>query len=254
MPRGPSNGVARPLIGVTARSAVNPDTGAAMDGAVEAYLKALLRAGAAPVLVPRRLPPEALSGVFLKLDGLLLPGGGDIAPARLGGESHPAVYGIDDERDELEFTLVRWAAEQAKPILGICRGIQVFNAALGGRLYLDIPSQRPTSVRHDTASDLPGSHLAHRVNVEPGSRLATLFGSAEGPVNSWHHQAVCDAAPGLWVTARAEDGLIEAVELPAHPFALAVQWHPEMLPDRPETQRLFAGLVAAAQTEADRFA
>lgn len=249
MPLGPSNGMAKPLIGVTARSAVNPDTGAPMDGAVEAYLKALLQAGAAPLIVPRRLSPEALSEVFQKLDGLLLPGGGDIAPARLGGESHPAVYGIDDERDELEFTLARWAAAQDKPILGICRGIQVFNAALGGSLYLDIASQRPASasVRHDSPSDLPGSHLAHRVSVEPGSRLAALFGQAEGPVNSWHHQAVCDAAPGLRVTARAEDGLIEAVELPAHPFALAVQWHPEMLPDRPETRRLFAGLVEAAR-------
>ena len=239
--------MARPLIGVTARSAVNPDTKAAMDGAVEAYLRALVRAGAAPLIVPRSLPPEALSAIFEKLDGLLLPGGGDIAPARLGEESHPAVYGIDEERDELEFTLVRWAAEQAKPILGICRGIQVFNAALGGSLYLDIASQRPGSARHDPPSGLPGSYLAHRVSVEPGSRLAALFGPAEGPVNSWHHQAVRDAAPGLRVTARAEDGLIEGVELPAHPFALAIQWHPEMMPDRPESQRLFAGLAEAAQ-------
>jgi putative glutamine amidotransferase len=239
--------MARPLIGVTARSAVNPDTGAYMDGVVAAYLQALLRAGAAPLIVPRSLSSEALSAVFQKLDGVLLPGGGDIAPARLGGESHPTVYGIDEHRDELEFCLARWAVEQAKPILGICRGIQVFNAALGGSLYLDIASQRPASVRHATDSDLPPSHLAHRVSVEPGTRLAALFGQPEGPVNSWHHQAVREAAPGLRVAAHAEDGLIEAVELPGHPFALAVQWHPEVLPDRPETRRLFAGLVEAAQ-------
>jgi putative glutamine amidotransferase len=218
-----------------------------MDGAVEAYLKAVVRAGAAPLIVPRRLPIEALSAVFQKLDGVLLPGGGDIAPARLGGETHPTVYGIDDERDELEFTLVRWAVAQAKPILGICRGIQVFNAALGGSLYLDIVSQRPASLQHSTVSDLPGGHLAHQVSVESGSRLAALLGQTEGPVNSWHHQAVREAAPGLQVTARAEDGVIEAVELPTHPFALAVQWHPEMLPDRPETLRLFAGLAEAAR-------
>jgi putative glutamine amidotransferase len=247
MPLGSDSGMARPVIGVTARSAVNPDTGTRMDGAVEAYLHALQRAGAVPLIVPRRLPPDALNVAFQKLDGVLLPGGGDVAPARLGEQSHPAVYGVDDERDELEFTLARWAAEQAKPILGICRGIQVFNAALGGSLYLDIASQRPDSLRHDTARELPNDHLAHRVSVEPGSRLAALFGQAESAVNSWHHQAIREAAPGLRVTARADDGLIEAVELPVHPFALAVQWHPEMLPDRPEMQRLFAGLVEAAQ-------
>ncbi len=246
MPRESGRDVARPLIGITARSASNPDTAARMEGAGEAYLQALIRAGAAPIIVPRRLSPTALSAIFAKLDGLLLPGGGDIAPARLGGESHPAVYGVDEERDELEFALARWAVEQSKPILGICRGIQVFNAALGGSLYLDITSQRPGPVRHDTAHGLPGDHLAHQVSVEAGSRLAGLFGQPEGPVNSWHHQAVREAAPGLRVTARAEDGLIEGLELPSHPFALAIQWHPEMMPDRPESRRLFAGLVQAA--------
>lgn len=236
-----------PLIGITARSAVNPDTGAHMDGVVAAYLRALLQAGAAPLIVPRGLPPEALRGVFQKLDGLLLPGGGDIDPARLHSESHPTVYGIDGARDEMEFTLARWAVEQGKPILGICRGIQVFNAALGGSLYVDLAAQRPGAVRHDTSRDLPFDHLAHGVRVAAGSRLATLFGQAEGSVNSWHHQAVREAAPGLQVTAWADDGLIEAVELPGHPFALAVQWHPEMMPDRPESGRLFAGLVEAAQ-------
>ena len=236
----------KPLIGIPARSALNPDTQASMDGVVIAYLTAVARAGGVPLIVPRRLAPDALSAVFAKLDGILLPGGGDIDPARLGGESHPTVYGIDVERDALEFTLARWAVEQARPILGICRGIQVFNAALGGSLYVDISAQRPGALPHSTAHGLPLDYLAHRVSVEAGSRLAGLFGPAEGPVNSWHHQAVREAAPGLRVSARAEDGLIEGVELPAHPFALAVQWHPEMLPDRPESQRLFAGLVEAA--------
>ncbi len=236
--------MARPLIGVTGRSAVHPDTQMPMDGALETYLEALMRAGAAPVIVPRRLPAEALSAAFQKLDGLLLPGGGDVGPTRLGGQWHASVYGVDEERDELEFTLVRWAAEKAKPILGICRGIQVFNAALGGSLYLDIASQRPESVRHDTDADLPRDYLAHQVSIEPGSRLAACWGSSL--VNSWHHQAVREPAPALRVTARAEDGLIEGLELPDHPFALAVQWHPEWLPDRPEAQRLFASLVEAA--------
>ena len=235
-----------PLIGVTARSAVNPDTQAHMDGAVAAYLQALLRAGAAPVIVPRGLPAEALPGVLAKLDGLLLPGGGDIDPARWGGATHATVYGIDSARDDLEFAVVRWAVAQGKPLLGICRGIQVFNAALGGSLYADIASERPGALPHATASGLPFDHLAHQVRLAAGSRLAALFGPAEGPVNSWHHQAVREAAPGLRVTAWAEDGVIEGLELPEHPFALAVQWHPEMLPGRPESGRLFAGLVQAA--------
>ena len=191
----------RPLIGVTARSATNPDTGAAMEGVVLAYLKSLLRAGAAPLIVPRRLPPEALSTIFAKLDGLLLPGGGDIAPARLGGESHPAVYGVDEERDELEFTLARWAAEQSKPILGICRGIQVFNAALGGSLYLDIASQRPGSVRHDTARDLPGAELV--------------------PVHARHHEIEEDDVGGR-VALQPRERLF-AVARDRHAIALVAQ-------------------------------
>jgi putative glutamine amidotransferase len=236
-----------PVIGVTARSAVNPDTGAHMDGTVSAYLNALSQAGAAPVIVPRRLSPEALRAVFQKLDGLLFPGGGDISPARLGSESHSTVYGVDDERDELEFALVRWAVELGKPFLGICRGIQVVNAALGGSLYLDIASQRPKSLLHSSPSDRPGSYLAHRVSVAAGSRLGRLLAQEAGPVNSLHHQAVREPAPGLQATAWAEDGVVEGVELPEHPFGLAVQWHPELLQDRAEMRRLFDGLVAAAE-------
>jgi putative glutamine amidotransferase len=235
-----------PVIGVTTRSAINPDTGTHMDGAVRAYLKALAEAGAAYILIPRNLAPDALRAVFEKVDGLLFPGGGDIAPARLGPATHPAVYGVDDERDELEFNLARWAAEQGKPFLGICRGIQVVNAALGGSLYLDLPSQRPGSLQHDSPRDWPGDRPAHRVIVTADTLLARVLGQTNLLVNSMHHQAVCAVAPGLELSAEAEDGVAEGVELPGHPFGLAVQWHPELMPDRPEMRRLFAGLAAAA--------
>ncbi len=237
-----------PLIGIAARSAVNPETGTQMDGAVRAYLAALCQAGAAPVIIPRGLPAETLRPIFERIGGLLLAGGGDISPARLGGGTHPTVYGIDDERDELEYTLVRWAAAEGKPFLGICRGIQVVNAALGGSLYLDIAAQRPGSLEHSSPPNAPGTHLAHRVRLEPDSRLARLMAQAEGPVNSLHHQAVQAAAPGLQVSAWAEDGLVEGVELHRHPFGVAVQWHPELLTDRVEMRRLFEGLAAAAQS------
>lgn len=235
-----------PIIGVTTRSAVNPDTGTQMDGVVRAYLEALAGAGAGYILVPRNLAPDALRSVFEKVDGLLFPGGGDIAPARLGPDVHPAVYGVDEERDELEFSLARWAAEHGKPFLGICRGIQVINAALGGSLYLDLPSQRPGPVQHDSPPGRPGNRMAHGVILAAGSTLARVMAETEGPVNSLHHQAVRAPAPGLRVTAEAEDGVVEGLELPGHPFGLAVQWHPELLPDRPEMQRLFAALAAAA--------
>ncbi len=236
-----------PIIGVTARSAVNPDTGAQMDGAVGAYLSALGQAGAVPVIVPRNLSPEALRAVFQRLDGLLFAGGGDISPARLGGETHPSIYGVDEERDALEFALVRWAAALGKPFLGICRGIQVVNAALGGSLYLDIASQRPESLPHSSPADRPGNYLAHRIRAVANSRLGCLLAQEEGPVNSLHHQAVRRLAPGVQAAAWAEDGLIEGVELPDHPFGLAVQWHPELLPDRADMRHLFEGRAAAAE-------
>jgi len=235
-----------PVVGVTARSAVNPDTGTAMDGAVRAYLAALAQAGAAYVLIARNLPADALRAVYEKTDALLFPGGGDISPARLGEAPHPAVYGVDDERDAMEFTLARWAAEQGKPFLGICRGIQVINVALGGSLYQDIASQRPGSVLHSSPSEWPRDRAAHHVRVAPSSLLAGVLAQTETPVNSWHHQAVRAPASGLLVSAEAEDGIIEGLELPGHPFGLAVQWHPEMMSERVESRRLFAALTAAA--------
>jgi putative glutamine amidotransferase len=236
-----------PVVGVTTRSAVNPDTGTQMDGAVRAYLASLAEAGAAYVLIARNLPPAALRAVYEKTDALLFPGGGDIAPARLGEPAHPAVYGVDDERDEMEFTLARWAVEQGKPFLGICRGIQVINAALGGSLYQDLSSQRPGGVQHSSPSEWPRDRVAHRVTVAPGSLMARVLAQTEVSVNSWHHQAVRAPASGFLVSAEAEDGVIEGLELPGHPFGLAVQWHPEMMPERADSWRLFAALAAAVR-------
>ncbi len=163
-------------------------------------------------------------------------------PARYGAAPHPLAAGIDPARDEAELALARWAVADGRPLFGICRGAQVLNVALGGTLYGDV-SDHPGALRHtyDRPAERP-----HPVQVAEGSRLAELLGVPVLDVNSLHHQAVRAVAPGLRVAARAPDGLVEALELPAHPFALAVQWHPESLPDAPEMQRLFAGLVAAA--------
>lgn len=232
-----------PLIGITMHRPADPDR-ASLDALLAGIVQGVERAGGWPVLLPPDLGPAALRGAFSRLDGLLFSGGGDLDPARYGAPPHPLAVGIDPARDEAELALMRWAVAEARPVFGICRGAQVLNVALGGTLYGDV-AEHPGALRHTYASEEAAAR-PHPVQVAEGSRLAELLGLPVLAVNSLHHQAVRAPAPRLRVTARAPDGLIEAVEVPDHPFAVAVQWHPESLPDAPEMQRLFAGLVAAA--------
>jgi putative glutamine amidotransferase len=232
-----------PLIGVTSRSTNGPRN---LTGVSRSYLDALTQAGAAPLMIPVGLAEDALREVFDRVDGLLFPGGGDISHLRLGIPPHPQLYQPDEPRDALEFALVRWAAAEGKPFLGICRGVQVLNAALGGSLILDIASEVPGALPHDAPDTSPRDHLAHSIAVDPSSCLAAVLGEQDLQVNSLHHQAVLAPAPGLRVVARAPDGVIEALELPDHPYGLGVQWHPEELLRQASMQRLFAGLVQAA--------
>lgn len=232
-----------PLIGVTSRSSNGPSN---LTGVSRSYLDALIQAGAVPVIIPVGLAQQALRDLFVRLDGLLLPGGGDISHLRLGLPPHPLLYQPDEPRDALEFALVRWAAAEGKPFLGICRGLQVLNAALGGSLILDLASEVPSALPHDAPDASRRDHLAHTVVVDPSSRLAALLGEQDLQVNSFHHQAILAPAPGLRVSARATDGVIEAVELPDHPFGLGVQWHPEELLHLAAMRSLFAGFVEAA--------
>jgi putative glutamine amidotransferase len=198
-----------------------------------------------PVVIPLGLEPGTLAALLARLDGVLLAGGGDMDPARYGADPIPAVAGVDPARDEMETAVVQLAVAQSRPLFGICRGAQVLNVALGGTLYRDI-SEHPGAQRHTYYPDLPLDLRAHPVQVEEDSRLAQALGQPLVEVNSLHHQAVRDLAPGLRAVAHAPDGLVEAIELPGHPFALAVQWHPECLPAAPEMRRLFAAFVAAA--------
>jgi putative glutamine amidotransferase len=238
------SGAAPPLIGVSVHRATDPDR-AELDALLAQIVAAVERAAGAPVLIPPGLRPGALRTIFGRLDGVLLPGGGDLDPASYGGAPHPRASGVDGERDAAELALAGWAAHERKPLFGICRGAQVLNVALGGSLYADV-SEHPGAERHDYYPGLPTDLLPHAVEVEGGTRLAAALGASLVLVNSLHHQACRALAPGLLAAARAPDGLVEAVELPAHPFALAVQWHPECLPDMPEMQRLFEAFVAAA--------
>jgi putative glutamine amidotransferase len=208
-----------------------------------AYVDAVRRAGGLPWLLP---PGEGRIEAFLEIvDGLLLPGGGDVDPARYGGRDHATVYGVDAERDETEIDLARHAARTGLPLLGVCRGAQVLNVALGGTLVEHLPDLVGQKVPHRAD---PSGHIVHDVELVDGSRLAALLGAAPKTPSSSHHQAIRRVAEGLEAAAYAPDGTIEAVEMPAHPWLFAVQWHPEVNAHRDSVeQRLFDGLVAAAR-------
>ncbi len=172
------------------------------------------------------LAPEAL---LAGLDGIVFTGGNDIDPAVYGAVRHPTVV-VNADRDALELPLARAALRAPIPVLGICRGIQVLNVAAGGTLWQDIPAERPGDVRHKEPEDTRDRRrLLHSVDAVDGSLVQRMAGQASFAVNSIHHQAVREVAPGMRVTAVAPDGVVEALERPGGPFFLAVQWHPEEL-------------------------
>jgi putative glutamine amidotransferase len=201
------------------------------------------------VLIPLNLDDGALRAIYERLDGLLLAGGVDVHPRHYGEAVHEKCGEIDEARDAVELTLTRWALAEGLPILAICRGIQVLNVAAGGTLYQDIAAQMPDSLKHDYWPDYPRNLLPHQVTVNNDSHLAAILGGTQMAVNSLHHQAVKDLAPNFTVVARSPDGLIEAIEVNDHPFALGVQWHPEeLLEDAPPMRRLFEEFVSAARS------
>jgi len=235
-----------PVIGVPCRDAVHPKRNSAMEGCLQTYLVRLREAGAGCVLIPRGLSPSACDRIFNRLDGILFPGGiEDVLPSTYGEQPlEGVVVSPNEAQDALEFFLIRRAVEEGRPFLAICRGIQVFNVAMGGTLYQDISRQRPGSLRHH-ATDRPGDEVVHTVSVVPDCLLSRVLNGSSLGVNSRHHQSVKAPAAGVRVAAVAEDGVIEAVELPGHPFALGVQWHPELM-ECEESRRLFRSFVEAS--------
>jgi putative glutamine amidotransferase len=215
-----------------------------------AYVDAVRRAGGIPILLPPGEPHQAQ--LFELLDGLILAGGGDIDPNLYGGTLHETIYMIDEERDKGEIELVKMSLETGLPLLPICRGIQVLNVALGGTLIEHLPDEVGVEISHRQVWDSPNpphsGPLPHPIAVESTSHLAEIMGQAEVSAASWHHQALRRVAPGLQVVAHAPDGTIEAVEMPDHPWLVAVQWHPEITAAAdPVQQRLFDALVRAAR-------
>jgi putative glutamine amidotransferase len=211
----------------------------------EAYIKAITNAGASPLIIPLGLSETQLELILTRLDGIVFTGGGDIQPQCYGNQPHPLVSEVDTDRDRVEIHLVQRAIESRLPFLGICRGLQVVNVALGGTLYEDILDQRPAAIQHQYYPDWPRNYLAHTVRVEKDSRLQKILGMTEPMVNSLHHQGIDQLATSLQATAYAPDGLIEAFELTGDSFGLAVQWHPEWLQEYLPMQAIFQALVQA---------
>jgi len=239
-----------PVIGITGRadqSARPPNL--SLFAIAQTYVRAVELGRGAPVIVPPHLEEVELRSIFGHLDGLVLSGGGDIQPAAFGEEDSGLLWSVDERRDRSELALAQWALAEGLPLLAICRGVQVLNVAAGGTLIQDIPTQVPGALTHSTVAGRPIAVVAHTVDVAPGSRLAALFAAGDLGVNSAHHQAVKTVGPGLAVTARAPDGVIEGLERPDHPFCVGVQWHPEvMVESHPEMRRLFEALVEAARS------
>lgn len=234
-----------PLIGLTTYRHLN-SYGLTLNSITEAYTRAVSAAGAIPVLIPLGLDEGVLNALLERLDGIIFTGGGDVAPERYGSQPHPLVDDVDPDRDRTEVYLVQRVLDQGLPFLGICRGLQVINVALGGTLFEDILDQRPNSLKHRYYPNWPRNYLAHTVEVAQDSRLGRLLGLPVVEVNSLHHQGIRDLAPPLKATAFAPDGVIEAFELTEHPFGVAVQWHPEWLQEHPPMRTIFRAFAQAA--------
>ncbi len=224
--------------------------GAPRTGVNSAYVRSVVAAGGVPLILSPLMGASVAGRALAGIDGLLLTGGEDIDPAWYGAEPSPLLSPPSRERDIFELALFAMARQLELPILGICRGIQLVNVALGGSLYQDLPTERPGPTEHNRAVDR--DTRSHAVRLTQGSRAAAALGTTTLMVNSFHHQGVRELASGLVATGWSEDGLIEAAEgAPDGPWLLAIQWHPEEMsadvaaPDR----GLFRALVEQAGKE-----
>lgn len=232
----------KPLVGVVPLV----DEGRESYWMLPGYFEGLRNAGALPVMLPLTAEKEELEQLVETMDGFLLTGGHDVDPALYGEKPLPQCGQPCTQRDEMESQLVKMALAKDKPMLGICRGIQFLNAVLGGTLYQDLPTQRPSELRHQQTP--PYDQPIHSVDLVPGQPLAELLGTSELAVNSYHHQGVKDLAPGLEIMARAKDGLVEGIRVPDKKFVWAVQWHPEFSWKTQEASRkIFSAFVKAME-------
>lgn len=241
----------RPVIGITCSltASVIGDSVYSLERNIIArdYAGVIEHAGGTPLLIPHVGDLECIDQYLGVLDGLVLSGGGDIDPLLFDQEPHRNIGSVDRVRDKMELQLTQKALNQDLPLLGICRGIQMLNVAAGGTIYQDIGAEmpQPTLCHSQTGA---GWYASHTIDILPDTRLLQVFGSPIARVNSYHHQAVRDVAEGFIVTAKAKDNVIEAIESPAHRFALGVQCHPELMWEQhPEALSLFTAFLKACQ-------
>jgi putative glutamine amidotransferase len=212
------------------------------------YCDPVVAAGGLPLIAPLFTEAGPVGEALDAVDGVLLIGGPDYHPEAYGGHQQPPEQLMCQRRHDADLLLARHVLARRLPVLGICGGLQLLVIARGGALVQDIPSEWPNAIQHSVPGDEPCSH---QIAVVPGTRLHALTGQTALTVNSFHHQAAQPGRTGgLAVSAHAPDGMIEAVEDPAHPFLIGVQWHPERLAATPHSQAIYAGLVAAARLHA----
>ena len=231
----------RPVIGICPLFDEKKDSYWMLPG----YMQMLEAQGAIPLMMPLTAEPEALDYFLDSCDGFILTGGHDVAPA-VYGQAQTDLCGLTiPERDEMDVYVLRGAIARDKAVLGICRGNQLMNAALGGTLYQDVESQRDYPISHRMQPPYDG--VAHEVALVPGTPMAALLERGTIGVNSCHHQAIRDLSPSLKIQAASADGIAEAVYMPGKRFVWGVQWHPEFAwkVSQPN-QRIVAAFVSAA--------
>ena len=240
----------RPKVGISCRLQVSGEHSEALMGVMSSYIESIMEAGGMPILIPLTRDMDLLREIYDSVDALLFPGGEDVHPKFYNETPHPKLGTTSEIRDIVEIQLIRWAYEDNKPVLGICRGIQVINVALGGSLVQDIGDQAPSPLEHRTPeSRSMWDSGAHEISVAQDSKLASVLGKERVTVNSLHHQAVKSLAPTLVKTAEASDGTVEALEAKGKNFFIALQCHPEMLWQKSSDRdwlKLFRAFIQAA--------
>lgn len=212
----------------------------------DTYIRAILQAGGIPVVLPSYEDLSVIKPLVDRLDGILLSGGDDVDPALYNRRANRHLGTVWPRRDAAEMAIAQYVIRETdKPLLGICRGIQVMNVAMGGSLYIDLPDEGKLA---HSLSMYPRHVTTHDVEIAENTHLAAIMGSGKNRVNSFHHEAVKDLAEGFTVSARSlPDDVIEAIELPGERFVVGVQWHPEELTAMEEARNIFRSFVQAAE-------
>lgn len=238
----------KPVIGITAnllKIEDKPFHGTERVTVNHGYVNSIIKAGGIPLLLPVIEDKEAIAKLFGFCDGLLLTGGQDVTPSCYNEEPHPLLGETCERRDQFEMQLIHMAHEAKKPILGICRGLQLINTAFKGTLYQDLSLAMAAS----HSQEEPSSAATHSIKLMPGSLLQQVFGQENLMTNSFHHQGIKQLSPCFEVAALSDDGVVEGIQYKGPEWILGVQWHPEvMLEEHPEMLKLFRAFVIEAST------